>query len=156
MSTQVQQIRSLGRFRREWQGGKVRPGYGTLELHIGQTPAQVRQLFGDPDDRRGYTDQFFWIYRKAGVDVDFGETRARIQRLFFYRAGVEQHVRSAEVRLDGIVPGSSKRKVIEVMGPAERIGKSADKEWLWYPSGIQFDLRDDRTDVIIIFDRDRQ
>jgi outer membrane protein assembly factor BamE (lipoprotein component of BamABCDE complex) len=130
----------------------LRAGYGTLELHVGQAPEQVRDLLGQPDEQRGFTEQYFWIYQRLGIDIDFGATRNRVQRLFFYKGGVENH-HTAKVRIDGIIPGSSRQKVINSLGAPERSGRVGEKEWLWYSRGVQFDVSDNHVIVIIVFER---
>ena len=131
------------------------PGYGTVELHIGQTVDQVRDLLGEPESRKAFDDQFFLVYRRLGIDIDLGSTRSTVLRLFFYKSGVEKHDRSAEVNLSGIEPGSSRDKVIRALGEPQRSGTALGKEWLWYSRGIQFDLVDGKVAVIIIFDSRR-
>jgi hypothetical protein len=139
---------------RSWLGGDLTPGVGTADLQTGQSRGGVEALLGDPEETHSFEDQFFYVYRSRGVDVDFGKSGQRVERLFFYSADIEGHSRSAPVRLSGISFGSSRSLITRTLGEPDlaggpiRVGRRK-KSWICYRHGVQFEL-DSRGHVIII------
>jgi hypothetical protein len=142
-----------------WCGGELTPGIGTADLKVGLPIAKVEGLLGEPDQKLASGDQFFYIYRSRGLDVDFGKSQRGVKRLFFYDVAVEGHTRAPSVRVHGIGFGSSRKGVLEVFGKPDleggpvRVG-NRKKSWICYHSGLQFDFdRHDRVRIIVVFDR---
>jgi hypothetical protein len=137
-----------------WQGGRIIPGRGTSDLHVGQSVNDIESVLGGPDEKRPLADQFFYVYRKQGIDVDFGASRQRVERLFFYDENVEGHSRRPTISIDGIGFRTPKTKVINVLGKPQCEGgpvrvANRKKTWIYYDSGLQFDF-DSQNRVIII------
>ncbi len=136
-----------------WPGGHITPGKGTSDLRIGQSITDVELILGSPDEKRPLADHLFYVYKSAGIDVDFGCSRW-VKRLFFYDANVEGHTRRSPVTLGGIGFHTPKTKVINMLGKPQCEGgpvrvANRKKTWIYYPSGLQFDF-DSRDRVIII------
>ena len=141
---------------KSWAGGKLRPGVGTVDLYIGQSKSEVEALLGAPDEKVPSGDQYFYVYRSRGIDVDFGASQ-RVKTLFFFGDNVEHHTRGAQVRLDGVGLGSTRSQVVKTLGRPNleggpvRVGRRL-KSWICYNSGIEFDLDSQgRVMIMIIF-----
>ncbi len=137
-----------------WQGGPIIPGKGTSDLRVGQSLKEIESVLGVPDEMGPFADQFFYIYRKQGIDVDFGTSRQRVERLFFFDENVEGHSRRPAISVGGIGFRTPKTKVINVLGKPQREGgpvrvANRKKAWIYYDSGLQFDF-DSQDRVIII------
>lgn len=154
MHTRLIGTNSVAAKGRSWSGGKLTPGTGTTDLQVGQSRGQVETLLGWPDETRSFEEQFFYVYRSRGVDVDFGRSQQRVERLFFYGDGIEGHLHRAPVRFDGISFGSSRSQVLQAFGKPNfeggpvRVARRL-KSWICYDSGVEFDF-DGRNRVIII------
>lgn len=141
-----------------WQGGRIIPGRGTSDLRVGQSVKDIEAVLGGPDEKRPLADQFFYVYRKQGIDVDFGASRQRVERLFFYDENVEGHSRRPTISIDGIGFRTPKTKVIDVLGKPQgeggpvRVAKRK-KTWIYYDSGLQFDFdSQDRVIIVVVCD----
>jgi hypothetical protein len=139
---------------KSWQGGRIIPGKGTLDLRVGQAVTDVESILGIPDEKRLLTEQFFYVYRNQGIDVDFGTSRKRVERLFFYDADVEGHAGRAPINVDEIGFRTPKAKVIKALGEPQCQGgpvrvANRKKTWIYYDSGLEFDF-DSQDRVIII------
>lgn len=137
-----------------WQGGCIIPGRGASDLRVGQSVKDIESVLGEPDEKRPLADQFFYVYRKQGIDVDFGASRQRVERLFFYDENVEGHSGRPAISIDGISFRTPKTKVINVLGKPQCEGgpvrvANRKKSWIYYDSGLQFDF-DSQDRVIII------
>jgi hypothetical protein len=139
---------------KRWLGGRIIPGKGTSDLQVGCTVENIESILGSPDEKLLLDDQYFFIYRKQGIDVDFDPVRKRVQRLFFYGGDVDGHTRPPVINIDGITFRTPKAKVIEVLGQPNceggpvRVGRRKES-WIFYSKGLQFDF-DAKGRVIII------
>ena len=143
---------------RSWRGGSIVPGRGTLDLRVGHPVTVVESILGTPDEKHFLAGHLFYIYRSQGIDVDFGASRKRVERLFFYEADVEGHSRRAPVNIDGIGFRTPKTKVIEALGKPDcqggpvRVAKRK-KTWIYYASGLELDFdSQDRVMIISVCD----
>jgi len=146
--------RATARITKLWPGGCITPGKGTPDLRVGQTVTDVESILGTPDEKRLVAEQFFYIYRNQGIDVDFGTSRKRVERLFFYDADVEGHSRRAPININEIGLRTPRARVIKALGKPHCQGgpvrvASRKKTWIYYDSGLEFDF-DSQDRVIII------
>src|SRR2546423_5344989 len=124
----------------------VWPGYGTDEIRLGQRESHAKAVFGIPDERiRKYDGYYFYVYKKRGVDLDFGKRGGKLKVIFFFQKGVYEHDRAKIVTERGIRLGDSRSRVLEVYGEPDEKGESFIlhtgeyfREWFYYSDGIQF------------------
>ncbi|MGC2112624.1 MAG: hypothetical protein WA655_24100 [Candidatus Korobacteraceae bacterium] len=143
---------------RFWVGGDLKPGYGTADLHVGQSGGDVEQVLGGPDEKVSSGEQFYYRYLANGVDVDLGRSLARVKRLFFFDTNIEGHSNKAPVLVQGMQFGATRSQIVKRFGAPNltggpvRVGRRM-KSWVCYKSGIEFDFDGrDRLVTIIIFD----
>ena len=128
-----------------WSGGELIPGVGTSDLRLGCSVGEVEALLGSPDQKLEFPGQYFYVYKKIGVDVDFGRPGGPVARLFFYEKGIDGHTTRAPIEIRGLTPGTSMSVVRARLGePARRggpvrVGRRSE-EWFYYNSGVQFDF----------------
>jgi outer membrane protein assembly factor BamE (lipoprotein component of BamABCDE complex) len=134
----------------------VRPGKGSTSLFIGGTEGDVVTLLGQPQSIVSkFEGHRYYLYPQLGLQVDFNPQTRFVKTLAFHRSGVNGYRQSPAETTDGLTPGVTKRKVLDVLGMPNKsnAGTESVRAWLWYQQGIQFDLGErDVVDVMIIFD----
>lgn len=124
----------------------VWPGYGTEEIRLGQGESQAKTLFGIPDKRiRKHKGHYFYIYKKRGMDLDFGKRGGKLKVIFFFQKAVHGHDRARIATERGIRLGDLRSRVLEVYGKPDDTGEPFTlhtgehfREWFYYSDGIQF------------------
>lgn len=133
----------------------VYPGKGSSSLFIGGTEGDVASLFGQPQSIISkFEGHCNYLYPQLGLEVDFNPQTRLVKALSFHRSQVSGY-RQSSAETDGLTPGVTKRKVLDVLGMPDKsnAGTESVRGWLWYQQGIQFDLGEhDVVDVMIIFD----
>src|SRR6266404_3791727 len=141
------------------------PGYGTNEIRLGQTESQAKAVLGMPDQRtRKHQGYYFYIYKKKGLDLDFGKRGGKLKVIFFFQKDVYEHDRAKIITDRGIRLGDSRSRVLEVYGEPDQRGESCIlhngdyfREWFFYSDGIQFSFsRHNKVDEISISRRKRK
>ncbi len=124
----------------------VWPGYGNDEIRLGRDESQAKAVLGVPDKRiRKHKGHYFYIYKKKGIDLDFGKRGARLKVIFFFQKGVHEHDQARIVTERGIRLGDLRSRVLEVYGKPDETGEPFTlhtgehfREWFYYSNGIQF------------------
>lgn len=134
----------------------VCPGKGSTSLFIGGTEGDVVSLLGQPQSVISkFEGHRYYLYPQLGLQVDFNPQTRLVKALSFHRSRVNGYRQSPAETTDGLTPGITKRKVLDVLGMPDKgnAGTESVRGWLWYQQGIQFDLGEhDVVDVMIIFD----
>jgi hypothetical protein len=142
----------------------VRPGQGTDEIYLGQRETEVREILGKPDHTiRRFRDSYFYIYKRKGMDLDFGKKSGKLKVIFFYRKGCEGHGAAKVITDKGVLPGDTRAKVVRTYGsPDDQHTASVFRdgfylrEWFFYRVGIQFQFGPDRRVDIISISRKKK
>lgn len=120
------------------------PGVGGSGLHIGQSEANVVDVWGHPKKQEQHNGSNFYLYPKLGLEIEF--ENSRVERLFFYPSGRGQSSRKSLPQVSGIRFGASANQVLERFGPPTSKGEAREvlgqhvRAWLCYSSGIQFEF----------------
>lgn len=111
-------------------------------------------ILGQPQLVSKYKAHRYYLYPKLGLEVDFNPRTRKAKSLAFHRRGINGYRQSPAETKEGLFPGATKRRILDVLGSPDRTSEAdAIPEWLWYQAGIQFDLGEhDVVDVMIIFD----
>ncbi|MGI8835349.1 MAG: hypothetical protein ACR2H4_01780 [Pyrinomonadaceae bacterium] len=142
----------------------VWPGYGTAEIRLGWGESQAKAVLGAPDKRiRKHKGHYFYIYKRRGMDLDFGERGGKLKVIFFFQKGVQEHDPARIVTERGIRLGDLRSRVLEVYGKPDETGEPFTlhtgeyfREWFYYSDGIQFRFNQKNTvDEISISRRKR-
>ena len=128
-----------------WSGGALSAGFGTQDLRLGSSAGEVESLLGSPDEKLALPGHYFYVYRRAGVDVDFGRIGGSVQRLFFYDKGIERHTDRAPVEIRGVRLGTNTSAALDHIGEPDRRGGPVrvgrrTKTWFYHNGGLQFDF----------------
>lgn len=130
----------------------IEPGFGSDDLHIGQTEQEVLTVLGKPESvTRKYKGQYFYNYPSQGMEIDFGKRGGRTKFLYFFRSGVRGNQGAKVVTSHGIKPGDRQRRVLEVLGDPQKAGPATVLnsgtrlgEWFSYASGLNLQFGEDR------------
>jgi len=137
----------------------VKPGWGSSDLHLGQSEREVQLLLGVPESvTRKYKGQYFYNYPRHGLEVDFGKKGGQVEYLFFFREGFRENRQAPMETIHSIRPGDSRKKVMDLLGRPDSEGKAIQLNmggklaaWFLYNTGINLQFgEDDRIDMITI------
>jgi len=140
-------------------------GSGTDEIRLGQGESEAKAVFGVPDERiRKHKGHYFYIYKKRGIDLDFGKRGGKLKIIFFFQKGVHEHDRARIVTERGVRLGDLRSRVLEVYGKPDETGAPFTlhtgehfREWFYYSEGIQFRFNQkNRVDEISISQRKKK
>ena len=143
----------------------VWPSYGTNEIRLGQTESQAKAVLGMPDQRiRKHDGYYFYVYKKKGLDLDFGKRGGKLKVIFFFQKGIYEHDRAKIITDRGIRLGDSRSKVLRSYGAPDQKGDpfilhtgNRFSEWFYYSDGIQFRFSiENKVDEISISRRKRK
>jgi hypothetical protein len=130
----------------------VRPGFGSTDVHLGQTEQEVKIYLGNPDRIiHKFKSSYFYIYEDRCVNLDFGKKGGKLKIMFFYQEGTKCF-QSTKIRTDrGVKLGDSRSKVLRIYGEPDQRGDpfvlhNGDyfREWFYYIEGIQFRFSQDK------------
>jgi len=143
----------------------IRPGFGSDDLHLGQTKHDVLTLLGKPEGTtRKYKGQYFLNYPAQGLQVDLGKANGRVKYLYFFRSGVRGNRAATIVTDRGIRLGDTQQAVLKRLGEPQEKGKGVVitprirlGDWFHYARGITFEFGDDgRIDMITLGKRGKE
>lgn len=98
----------------------VYPGKGSGSVFIGATEAEIVSILGQPQSVSKHKAHCYYLYPKLGLEVDFNPRTRKAKALAFHRGGVDGYRQSPAETGDGLSPGATKRRVLDVLGPPDR------------------------------------